>query len=159
MSHKFDDSLMMPYRQYFRTMFSRTISMIRAFERAFGKENVDQVLTEWSELSGRSMAPKGIEDFDAFKDYWKTTLASENWNKILTCSFPEETSDRLLCEYSECLYASTMKDLNAEDLGYIICCHPDFIMAEVTNPNLRLKRTKTLMQGDNCCDHEYIWTE
>ncbi|MBY8997988.1 MAG: hypothetical protein KGD60_09660 [Candidatus Thorarchaeota archaeon] len=42
-THKFDDTLVMTYAQYFRSMFSRSISMIRAFEAEFGKEKVEEV--------------------------------------------------------------------------------------------------------------------
>ena len=133
--------------------------MIRAFEDAFGKEKVKEVLIEWSERSGRETAPKEIESFEGFQEFWKTTLSSENWNKILTCSFPKETGTRLECAYTECLYAQTMKEMNAQDLGYILFCHPDFVIAEAINPRLKLERTKTLMQGDEYCDHAYSWNE
>ena len=157
--HKFDDTLVMTYAQHFRSMFSRSISMIRAFEAEFGKERVKEVLTKWSERVGSESAPKGIEDFAGFKEFWKTTLESENWKKILSCSFRSDTDSRLECEYTECLYSQTMKDMNAQDLGYILFCHPDFAMAETINSSLKLERTKTLMQGDDYCDHVYSWTE
>ena len=155
--HKFDDSIVMTYAQYFRTMFSRTVSMIRAFETAFGKEEVTTVLTEWSERIGQGMSPSGIESFEEFKDYWKKTLASDNWEKILTCEFEKESDSVLACKYTECLWAKTMKDMNAEDLGYILFCYPDFAMATAMHPHLMLERSRTLMQGDALCDHTYSW--
>ena len=158
-NHKFDDTLVMTYAQHFRSMFSRSISIIRAFEEEFGKERVEEVLTRWSEQAGCDGTTKEIDSFSEFKDYWKTTLESENWKKVLTCSFPKETETELKCEYSECLFAKTMKDMDAQDLGYIIFCHPDFAIAESMHPSLKLERTKTIMQGDTCCDHEYSWTE
>jgi hypothetical protein len=106
---------------------------------------------------GAEMAQSGIDNFTAFKDYWKQTLESENWKKILTCVFVRESDSVLECKYTECLWAKTMKDMNAEDLGYIMFCHPDFAMAKAMHPQLKLERTRTLMQGDELCDHMYSW--
>ena len=60
---------------------------------------------------------------------------------------------------TECLWAKTFKELNAADIGYILCCRPDFAIARAYHPNIRLKRTKTLMQGDSYCNHTYYWKE
>ncbi len=133
--------------------------MLREFESAFGKEEVGRVLTAWSEKMGAAMAPSDITNFSEFKDYWKSTLASENWSKILTCSFPMETETELGCKYTECLWAKTMKDLDATDLGHVMFCHPDFTMAKAMNPKLTLERTKTLMEGHDFCNHTYSWEE
>lgn len=158
-NHKFHDNLMMTYSQYFRTQFSRVISIIRALEAKFGSDEVRDVLIDWAERFACDSVRSTFDDFSSFKQYWKSTLESENWEKILTCSFPEESDARLECNYSECLWAETMKDMNSEDIGYILFCHGDFAMTKAMSPNLRLERTKTLMQGDNFCDHIYYWDE
>jgi len=41
-THKFDETLEMTYTQYFRSMYSRPISMIRALEADFGKKKVKE---------------------------------------------------------------------------------------------------------------------
>ncbi len=156
-THKFDRSFVMTYAEYFHAMTSRTVSIIRDFETAFGKEEVERVLTEWSERVGQELAPKNISDFAGFKEYWKSTLESENWSNILTCSFTEESEKKLACRYSECLWAKTLKDLDAEDIGYILFCHPDFAMAKAIHPNLRLERSRTIMQDHGFCNHTFFW--
>ncbi|MFW9802434.1 MAG: L-2-amino-thiazoline-4-carboxylic acid hydrolase [Candidatus Thorarchaeota archaeon] len=158
-NHKFNDKLVMTYAQYFKAMTSRAVSIIRAFESAFGREDVHRVLKDWSENAARKMAPDSIADFQKFKNYWKTTLESENWSKILTCEFLEESNKKLACKYYECLWAETMKDMNTEDIGYILFCHPDFEMVKAIHPNLRLERSRTLMEGDEFCDHTFYWDE
>jgi hypothetical protein len=55
--------------------------------------------------------------------------------------------------------AKTFKELNATDIGYVLNCRPDFAMAKAQHPKLRLKRTQTLMQGDDCCNHTWYWKE
>ena len=35
-------------------------------------------------------------------------------------------------------------------------CYPDYAIARGRNPKLKLIRTKTLMQGDECCRLRYV---
>ena len=58
-----------------------------------------------------------------------------------------------------CLWADTWREWGAEDIGYVYECKPDFAAIKALHPNLRLERTKTLMQGDDCCDFKFIWEE
>jgi len=36
-------------------------------------------------------------------------------------------------------------------------CHGDYAWAEGFNPDIKLVRDKTLMQGDSICNHRYVW--
>ena len=49
--------------------------------------------------------------------------------------------------------------MNALDLGYIMFCQVDFAMAQAYHPKIKVKRTKTFMQGDSHCDFAYYWEE
>ena len=81
------------------------------------------------------------------------------WTHVLTWTYTEETPKRLSYRTTECLLAKTYKEINATDIGFILNCHPDFAKARVYNPKIRLKRTKTLMQGDSYCNHTFYWKE
>ena len=56
---------------------------------------------------------------------------------------------------TDCLWASTFRAADAADLGYSWVCHPDFAMAEAFNPEMRLRRDRTLMQGATHCNHRW----
>jgi hypothetical protein len=56
-----------------------------------------------------------------------------------------------------CIFAKVCRDLDAAGLGYVMFYATDFPLARVFNPRLLLERTKTLMQGDDCCDFHYVW--
>jgi hypothetical protein len=45
----------------------------------------------------------------------------------------------------------------AAAIGYEIFCRPDYVMRQGFSPNIHLERTRTLMQGDDCCDHRWLW--
>jgi hypothetical protein len=100
-----------------------------------------------------------ISTFKNFKTQWKEATKSEYWTHVVTVSFTEDSDQKLECKYTECLWAKTMKDLKAEDIGYIICCNLDFRIVKATHPKLRLERTKTLMQGDEYCNHTFFWDD
>jgi hypothetical protein len=57
------------------------------------------------------------------------------------------------------LHAEAFKELDAEDIGYLVACNPDHAYAKACNPRVKLRRTKTLMQGDEHCDHVWYWDE
>jgi hypothetical protein len=67
-----------------------------------------------------------------------------------------ERTDRV-CEIrvTECLWAKTFREAGASDIGYAVCCAGDWAMCQAFNPKMHLTRTKTLMQGDDCCNYRW----
>jgi len=43
----------------------------------------------------------------------------------------------------------------AGDVGFAFMCAYDIGFCQGLNPAIKFTRTKTLMQGDDCCDHTY----
>lgn len=157
--HKFDKQVKMTYSEHFHRVFKNRVSILKKLESKIGRDELHAILLEWSTRRGAKMIQRKIESFEDFKSLWKSTARNEFFSHVVTVEFPEDTDTVLKCKYSECLYAKTFRDLEAEDLGYILVCHPDFSMTEAMHPNLRLERSKTLMQGHDCCDHTYVWKE
>jgi SAM-dependent MidA family methyltransferase len=56
---------------------------------------------------------------------------------------------------TRCKYAEMYKEMGIQDLGFDLSCNRDFNLVEGFNKNIKLKRTKTLMQGDDYCDFRY----
>ncbi|MHA2152829.1 MAG: L-2-amino-thiazoline-4-carboxylic acid hydrolase [Candidatus Thorarchaeota archaeon] len=100
-----------------------------------------------------------IVSFEEFKEYWKAASKDHYFANSVTIEFPHETESELQCKYTECLFAKTFRDLGAADLGKILVCDPDFTFAQTLSPHLYLERTKTLMEGHDCCDHRYYWKD
>jgi hypothetical protein len=164
--HKFDEIIPITYAKYFHSMATYTVSVIRALEKEFGKDNVHEAIKMWAEHTFGDKQKRKMETtdnpistFEDFKTQWIEATESEYWTHVVTVTFPENSDQKLECRYTECLWAKTMKDLEAEDIGYFICCHPDYAIAKATHPKIRLERTKTLMQGDKYCNHTFFWDE
>ena len=71
----------------------------------------------------------------------------------------EDTDTAFEIEVTECLWAKVFRESGASDIGCATVCHQDFAFAEGFNASIKLVRTKTLMQGDDCCDHRWVWEE
>ena len=56
-------------------------------------------------------------------------------------------------------WAKTFREAGSADIGYAAVCHEDYAACQAFNPKIKMIRTKTLMQGDGCCDHRLIWQD
>ena len=71
----------------------------------------------------------------------------------------EETDITFEIKVTECLWADTFREADAADIGYATYCHADYAMAQAFNPKMKMIRTKTLMEGHDCCNHRYVMEE
>ena len=55
----------------------------------------------------------------------------------------------------ECPFVSLAKDNNMSEIGFHKFCMSDYGIVAGFNENIELTRTKTLMQGHECCNHHY----
>ena len=78
------------------------------------------------------------------------------WSHVLTSQWVEKTERAAEIRVTECLWAATFRAAGAADIGYATVCHPDFAAATAFNPKMRMLRTKTLMQGHDCCNHRWV---
>ena len=78
------------------------------------------------------------------------------WKHVLTYEFVEETEKAAEIKVTECLWAKTFREADAADIGYATICHGDYAAATAFNPKMKMIRTKTLMQGNDCCNHRWV---
>ncbi len=68
----------------------------------------------------------------------------------------EDTAERLQLRVTRCRWAEEMKQEGAAgELGYALVCAGDYGFCAGFNPAMKFSRTKTLMQGDDHCNHLY----
>jgi len=77
------------------------------------------------------------------------------WQHVIEREVIEDSEKAFELKITKCLWEKVYREANATDLGYAIVCHTDFATAEASNQTLI--RTKTLMQGDDCCNHRWIY--
>jgi hypothetical protein len=99
---------------------------------------------------------EGVESTD-----WATwtALMDDPDNQRITFEVVERTDRVWEIKVTECLMAKTFREAGAADIGYAVQCSGDPALCRGFNPKIRQLRTKTLMQGDDCCNHRWVWEE
>jgi hypothetical protein len=80
------------------------------------------------------------------------------WDQVgpdLDFTIEEQTPDHMKMCVTRCMWADEFCKLDAADIGYAFYCASDYGYCQGLNPAITFSRTKTLMQGDDCCDHTY----
>ena len=128
------------------------------------KENALNAIKEAHATWGTEMAKQyrqnipPITNYNEFKKGMKDGFESMQKNHIIF-SIKEDSDKSLEFNVTQCIFAEVCKELDSSELGYAIYCHGDYEYAKTLHPKGRMIRSKTLMQGDPCCDHTYVWED
>ena len=98
-----------------------------------------------------AMAPN--RDLATYAGYMKTEPI---YRSALRYEVVEQSASTFEIHVSQCLWAKTFRAHDAAEIGYATICHPDYIATTTFNPKLKMIRTKTLMQGHDCCNHHWV---
>jgi len=130
--------------------------LISAFAAEFGRERVieiaKRVIVEIARQQGKALADQvegnTLAHFAGGKDAWTKGGALET--QVLQVA---ETAYDF--NVTRCRYAEMYRALGIPELGSVLSCGRDFALGEGFNPNLRLTRTQTIMEGAPFCDFRY----
>lgn len=130
--------------------------LVRAVAEELGEartlELVRRVVADLARQSGADLAARlGEATLTAFAsclDRWKEGGALE-------IDLLEQSPDRLSFNVTRCRYAELYRALGLADLGSSLSCQRDFSLVEGFNPDLRLERTRTIMEGASHCDFRF----
>ena len=160
--HKFDAEI--PFKLSMRQFFAQRygsifIPFIKFCAKKMGRDKTIEMLkayaTEAAVLTAENLAKRlGTNEFEAVKKYFDP--ANPHHANTMTFTIAESTDKSFELHITECLWAKTFIDANAADLGYAAICFGDYQAAKSFNPHIEFSRNKTLMQGDDCCNHRYI---
>lgn len=70
----------------------------------------------------------------------------------------EDTDKRQVYRFTRCMWAEIFNELGAPGIGYWLC-EGDAPISSAFNPVIGFQRSKTLMEGDDCCDHVFYMKE
>ncbi|MBM3748197.1 MAG: hypothetical protein FJW34_20635 [Acidobacteria bacterium] len=157
--HKFSEKSEMTYEQVYQFAYGGFIPLLKNLAEELGKDKFDALLKKASSQAGVQAAKEqtkklGKNDLAAFMAPMKTN--DPFYRHVLTFEFVEDTAKAAEIKVTECLWAKTFREANAADIGYAAVCHGDFAYAPAFNPKMKMIRTKTLMQGHDCCNHRYV---
>jgi hypothetical protein len=132
------------------------IPFIEACREKFGNEATRELIlttirrlavedgARWADIHGRGLA--------SLKD-----VAEQVWagGGSLDVEIVSATDDHLDFNVTRCRYAEFYKSLGLADLGYLLHCNRDYAMIDGFNPNMKLTRTQTVMEGASHCDFRF----
>ena len=101
------------------------------------------------------------------EEFWRTKN-EKNLGNIMASAFAtyaredalgyrviEQSQDAFEIDVTGCRYAEFYKELGEPELGFLLVCSADFVTAEGFDPDIKLARTQTIMQGASHCDFRY----
>jgi L-2-amino-thiazoline-4-carboxylic acid hydrolase len=101
------------------------------------------------------------------EEFWRTKN-EKNLGKVMSSAFTtfargdaldyrviEKSQDAFEIDVTGCRYAEFYKELGEPELGFLLVCSADFSTAEGYDPDIKLTRTQTIMQGASHCDFRY----
>jgi predicted ArsR family transcriptional regulator len=149
----------MTYEEVFKTAYANwLIPTMKVLSEDMGQDALDEMLKKaTSEAVRRIIAERGINSPDnnlsAFsRIFEKPSHILENGSNY---EIVENSESVFELRVSECLWAKVFRDADAARIGYSYICFADYAMAQAFNPRIVMRRSKTLMQGDNFCNHRY----
>ena len=157
--HKFFKDSGMSNQQVFDFAYKQSyIPTMKNLMKQIGREKFLEMLRKSSEMQYESYENAYYKDKErtlkTWSDYSKKLM--KNWNNWLTGEILTDNETVLEIKYTECLYAKTFREADAGDIGYAALCYQDYPWTKQFNPNLKLIREKTLMQGHDCCHFKWI---
>lgn len=161
---KFYNKFETTYFNLFKIRFDTLADITNAFSKRIGKKESYEIVEKLSEEKSiesvqKIIADNPINNFREYKELFLKQMNSDFMKNTTTFTITEETDNKLELKITECLWAKAHKDMNETKLGYCVYCKPDYAMARTYHPRIKLTRTKTLMQGDDYCNHCFTWKE
>jgi hypothetical protein len=127
--------------------------LIRAFIEEMGKEKalavVRSVIGKLARQSGVDLAKALGGNSMADLARGLTAWAKGDAYRMEVISLSET---EYVYNITRCRYAEMYKAIGMEDLGVTLSCGRDFDLISGFNPKMKLTRTKTIMEGCECCD-------
>jgi len=130
--------------------------MIAAMGDKFGRDEVLEVVRQTivriareqgSELS-TLMGGNSLKHFAASMEFWTKDNALE-------IDVLEHSETVFSFNVTRCRYAELYDSLGLSELGTTFSCARDFALIEGFNPDVKLTRKQTIMEGADYCDFRY----
>lgn len=130
--------------------------LVRAVMGELGEARTLELLREVvAGLARQSGAAMAVEFGDASLSAFARGLDRWKEGGALEIDMLAEAPDRLEFNVTRCRYAEMYRALGMADLGGSLSCCRDFALVEGFNPEVKLTRTQTIMEGAPHCDFRF----
>ena len=160
--HKFDvpKELTLSERQQIERENREFIRFINTLKAELGEDEIIRLLNIYSADFGRAI---GAMQAQRMPDTTFQTFVGQfrppRYSSILTHEVVEDTDKAFGLQVTECVIAETFQAAGLGGaIGHAAVCNMDYYWPTAFNPNLKMERNRTLMQGHDHCNHRYLDT-
>ena len=118
--------------------------------QVYVKANMSRILQQWRKIAEEA-GDNSIESLIML--LWEP-LAAKGYEYTM-----EKTELGFQMRCTKCPAVEPAMRHGIGEQMYYMCCANDQYIAEGFNPNIGFTMTKTLMQGDDCCNHFYYYKD
>jgi len=113
------------------------------------RKTIVQIAREQGEQLARSMGGCSLAHF---------AMSMQAWTKgnAIEMDILEQTDEKFSYNVTRCRYAEMYRALGIPELGSLLSCSRDFALIEGFNPEVKLDRTQTIMEGASYCDFRFV---
>jgi hypothetical protein len=151
--------------EYFALRFTDAATYSKLLIEQIGEEKAYEILDRYALEEGKEFGKELMKDRKTLTskedlvDFFHDLYSEPFWDMCLEIEYLDELSDCFKYNVTKCIWAHTFSMLNACDFGFHTMCMGDYGIAKGISPKVTLKRSKTLMRGDDCCDFTWYWEE
>lgn len=160
--HKFDvpfSTKTTPRKQIVRQNRS-FIGFIKTLQKQMDEKELIRLLKLYSTDVGREVGARQAQNApDTTLQTYVKIFRPPNYAGLLTHEIVTDTEKTFELRVTECVWSSVFSDAGiGGEIGHAAICNMDYYWPQAFNKNFKMERSKTLMQGHNCCNHRYVDT-
>ena len=123
-----------------------------------GDEELIRLLKVHSAAAGRRRGEQQARNSpDTEFQTFVATFRPPRYARTLTHEIVEDSENVFELRVTECVLAAVYRDVELDgEIGHAAVCNMDYHWPPAFNPDFKMERTKTVMQGDDHCNHRYI---
>jgi hypothetical protein len=145
-------------RQMNKDCMIRTIDILERMKERFGPDvykvveetMAERTVKKWSEIAQHE---KSCAIDDLIRILWEPLKARGFEFSI------EQKGNGIQVYCTKCVHHELAREINGTDWMFYLKCATDPYIVKGFNSKIVFRRTKTLMQGHDCCDHYYEYQD
>ena len=157
-THKFQREMPpLTYLQWAQDRNARYIGILKQIEKDLGKQRLLELLKKASYAENVALGKRLSSRIDSMRTFAGPFRdETSRVGQTIVREIIEDSDTAFEMKITECLTEVIFRKADAQDLGYACVCYADFGLPAGMDIDIKLIRTKTLMQGDDCCNHRYV---
>jgi hypothetical protein len=125
---------------------------IEVAQRAIAEAVRKSAMEQAAEMAARVGGKTSLQTFIDRQELWTRGGALER-------DVIEESGTRYRFNVTRCKYAEMYRDMGLGEIGHLLSCQRDGTFCEGYDKRIKLKRTRTIMQGASHCDFDYTFED